>query len=137
MNLIGKFLNREFLIYLFVGGATLLIYMAFIALAVEIFNSDYRVGVSVAYLFAVTFHFFANRTFTFRATNYRLFDQSIRYVAILILNYLITLMMVSFCVGSLGFSPYLGAGFAIVLTVGVGYFASKFWVFRESESLHD
>ena len=137
MNLTTKFLNREFLIYLFVGGATFLIYMAIIALAVEIFNSDYRVGVSVAYLFAVTFHFFTNRTFTFGATNYPLVDQLIRYVAILILNYLITLMIVTYCVRSLGFSPYLGAVFAIVLTVGVGYFASKFWVFRESESLHD
>jgi len=137
MNLTTKFLNREFLIYLFVGGVTFLIYIAIIALAVEIFNSDYRVGVSIAYLFAVTFHFFANRTFTFGATKYRLVDQSIRYVAILILNYLITLMIVSYCVSSLGFSPYLGAVFAIVLTVGVGYFASKFWVFLESESLHD
>ena len=137
MNLIEKLLNREFLIYLYVGGVTFISYMAFIALAVEILNSDYRVGVSVAYLFAVTFHFFANRTVTFRAANYRLVDQSIRYIAILILNYLITLMAVSFCVGSLGFSPYIGAVFAIVLTVGVGYFASKFWVFRESKSLHD
>ena len=137
MNLIEKFLNRKFLIYLSVGGATFIIYMAFIALAVEILNSDYRVGVSVAYLFAVTFHFFANRTFTFRAANLSLVDQSIRYIAILILNYLITLMMVSFCVGNLGFSPYIGAFFAIVLTVGVGYFASNFWVFRENESLHN
>jgi putative flippase GtrA len=137
MNLIEKFLNQELLIYLFVGGATFVIYIATIALTVEIFNSDYRIGVSVAYLFAITFHFFANRKFTFRATNYNLVDQSIRYVVILILNYLITLIVVSFCVGSFGFSPYLGAVFAIVLTVGVGYFASKFWVFRESESLSD
>ena len=137
MNLIGKIFNREFSIYLFVGGVTFLIYMAFITLAVEIFNSDYRVGVSVAYLFAVTFHFFANRTFTFRATNYRLIDQSIRYVVILILNYLITLMVVTFCVATIGLSPYLSAVFAIVLTVGMGYFASKFWVFRDRESLHD
>jgi len=123
--------------YLFVGGATFIIYIASIALAVKIFNSDYRIGVSVAYLIAITFHFCANRMFTFRATNDNLVDQSIRYVVILILNYLITLIVVSFCVGSLGFSPYIGAVFAIVLTVGVGYFASKFWVFSESESLRD
>lgn len=137
MNVIGKFLHREFLTYLFVGGVTFLFYMAFIALAVEILHLDYRVGVSVAYLFAVIFHFFANRTLTFRATNHRLVDQSIRYIGILMLNYLITLLAVSFCVERLNFSPYLSAAFAIVLTVGVGYFASKFWVFRKSESLHD
>jgi len=137
MNVIGKILNREFLTYLFVGGVTFLFYMVFIALAVEILNFDYRVGVSVAYLFAVIFHFFANRTFTFRATNHRLVGQSIRYIGILMLNYLITLIVVSFCVEKMDFSPYLSAVFAIALTVGVGYFTSKFWVFRKSESLHD
>lgn len=137
MNVIDKILSRELLTYLFVGGVTFLIYMASIALIVEIIHFDYRVGVSVAYAIAVIFHFFANRTLTFRANKHRLLDQSIRYIGILMLNYLITLIAVSLCVEWLHFSPYLSAAIAIVLTVGVGYFASKFWVFRKGESLHD
>jgi putative flippase GtrA len=137
MNVTDKFLNREFLTYLFVGGVIFLFYMVFIILAVETFHFDYRLGVSGAYLLAVIFHFFANRTFTFRSVGHRLVDQSIRYIGLLIFNYFITLMVVSFCVEKLSFSPSLSAALAIVFTVGLGYLASKFWVFRKSESLHD
>ena len=137
MSLIGKFLSREFLTYLIVGGLTFLIYFGFIALTVEVLHLDYRVGVSIAYVFAVSFHFFANRMFTFRAADDRLIHQSIRYVGVLLVNYLITMAVVFFCVGRLGLSPYLSAAFAVVVTVGVGYFASKLWVFRRSELLNE
>ena len=137
MNLIAKFLNLELLSYLIVGGATLIIYVASIVLTVEIFNFEYRIGVTVAYLIAIFFHFLGNQRFTFRSPNYNLVVQAIRYVVVLILNYLITLIVVSLCVESLGLSPYLGAIFAVFPTVGVGYFASKFWVFRENESLYE
>lgn len=134
MSLIEKLLSREFLTYLIVGGLTFLIYFGFIALTVEMLHLDYRVGVSIAYVFAVSFHFVANRMVTFRASGDRLILQSIRYAGVLLVNYLITMLVVSFCVGKLSLSPYLGAALAIVVTVGVGYFASKLWVFRKSES---
>jgi len=137
MSLIGKLLSREFLTYLIVGGLTFLIYFGFIALTVEMLQLDYRVGVSIAYVIAVSFHFFANRMFTFRAGSDQLIHQSVRYVGVLLVNYLITMVVVSFLVVRMGLSPYFGAAFAIVVTVGVGYFASKFWVFRKSESLHE
>ena len=137
MSLIDRLLSRELLTYLTVGGLTFLIYFGFIALTLEMLSFDYRVGVSVAYVFAVSFHFFANRMFTFRAAEDRLIHHSIRYVGVLLVNYLITMAVVSFLVGRMGLSPYFGAAFAIVVTVGVGYFASKFWVFRKSESLHE
>ncbi len=135
--MIGKFLSQRFLTYLIVGGLTFLLYFGFITLTVGMFHLDYRVGVSIAYVFAVSFHFLANRMFTFQATHDRLISQSIRYVGVLAVNYLITMIVVTFFVGRLGLTPYLSAAFAIVITVGVGYFASKFWVFRKSESLYE
>jgi len=137
VNVISKLLSREFFIYLTVGGVTFLVYISVAWLAMAVMHSDYRVGVSVGYLFAAILHFLANRTFTFRAGTHHLANQLIRYVGLLILNYLITLMVVSFCVGRLGLSPYLSATLGVVLTVGVGYSASKLWVFRKSELLHD
>ena len=134
MSLIGKFLSREFLTYLIVGGLTFLIYFGFIALTLEILHLDYRVGVSIAYLLAVIFHFIINRKFTFRAYGDLLIPQFIRYAGVVLVNYLITMLVVSFCVVNLSIPPYLGAALALVLTVGVGYLSSKIWVFRKSES---
>ena len=136
MDSIKKIISQEFLTYLVVGGLTALVYFGFIALSVEDFELDYRIGVSIAYVLAVSFHFLANRKFTFRAVNSRLMHQSIRYLGVLMINYLITLGVVSFFVGKLGISTYLSAVISIVVTVGVGYFASKFWVFSR-EFLRD
>lgn len=128
--MVKKIINQEFLTYLVVGGLTAIVYFGFIALSVEIFELDYRVGVTVAYVLAVSFHFLANRKFTFRAVNNQILHQSIRYLGVLMINYLITLGVVYFCVDRFGISTYLSAALSIVITVSVGYFASKVWVFR-------
>ncbi len=135
MRLVRKIINSEFLIYLGIGGLTALVYFVFIALSIEILDFGYRVSVSVAYVLAVSFHFLANRRFTFRVVDNRFIHQWIRYFGVLVINYLITLAVVSFCVDRLGVSTYLSASLAIVVTVGVGYFATKFWVFRNRDIL--
>lgn len=137
MGVFKKIISQEFLTYLVVGGLTALVYFGFMALSIEVFELNYRVGVTVAYVLAVSFHFIANRKFTFRVVDNRLMYQSIRYLGVLMINYLITLGMVSFFVDRLGGSTYLGAALSIAVTVSVGYFASKFWVFRNGELLRD
>lgn len=137
MGFLRKLMNLEFLVYLVVGGLTALIYFGFIALGVEILELDYRIAVSAAYVIAVSFHFLSNRKFTFRVADSRVIRQSIRYMSVLMINYLITISIVSLLVGKHGVSTYLSAAVSIVVTVGIGYLASKFWVFRNKESLRD
>lgn len=137
MGVINKIINQELLTYLFIGGLTALVYFGFMSLSIEVFELDYRVGVTVAYVLAVSFHFFANRKFTFRVVNNQVMHQSIRYLGVLVVNYLITLAVVSFFVDMLGVSTYLSAALSIVVTVSIGYVASKFWVFRNKEFLRD
>ena len=137
MSLSREFISPAFGAYLVVGGITALIYFGLIALSEEFLGLDYRIGVSIAYVVAAMFHFLANRKFTFRVTDYQLIHQGARYLGVLVLNYLITLGVVSVFVDTLGGSTYLGAAFSIVITVGIGYFASKFWVFRKRESCCD
>jgi putative flippase GtrA len=132
-RIIKKIMDPEFVTYLVVGGLTALIYFGIMALSVEVFEFNYRVGVSVAYVLAVTFHFAANRKFTFRVVDKQIIHQSVRYFCVLLINYLITIGAVSFFVGEVGISTYLGASISIVVTVGIGYFASKFWIFRNRE----
>lgn len=136
MAFFRKMLTTEFITYLVVGGLTAVIYFGFIALSIEFFGLDYRIAVTIAYVLAVSFHFLANRKFTFRVVDSRLLHQSIRYLGILGVNYLITLGVVSFLVVRLGVSTYLSAAASIMVTVCIGYVATKFWVFRHKEILH-
>jgi putative flippase GtrA len=48
MGVINKIINQEILIYLLVGGLTALVYFGFLALSIEVFELDYRVGVTIA-----------------------------------------------------------------------------------------
>jgi putative flippase GtrA len=130
-----KIIKSEFFTYLVVGGLTALIYFGLIALGIEVLKIDYRIAVSIAYAFAVSFHFLANRKFTFRVVDNKVIRQSIRYLGVLLINYLITISVVFFLVTKHGASTYLSAAISIIVTVGVGYFASKFWVFHNKESL--
>ena len=137
MGIFRKVIEPQFFRYLVIGGITALVYFGFFALSVEGFQLNYRVGMSIAYVLAVTFHFLANRKFTFYSKDGKLIYQWLRYLAVLIINYLVTLVVISFFVDQLGLSAYLAVMLSILVTVCVGYFASKFWVFRNRESVSD
>ena len=122
---------RTFFFFLLVGGIAAVIYFGLLFSFLEIFRLDYRLGVSIAYITAVSFHFFANRYLTFRANQENTFQQIVRYLPMMVLNYLLTLVIVTVLVELLWVSPYIGGGVAIVVTVGLGFFISKVWVFRK------
>ena len=122
---------RTFFFFLLVGGIAAVIYFGLLFSFLEIFRLDYRLGVSIAYITAVSFHFFANRYLTFRANQENTFQQIVRYLPMMVLNYLLTLVIVTVSVELLWVSPYIGGGVAIVVTVGLGFFISKVWVFRK------
>lgn len=132
-----KILKSELLAYLIIGGLTAFIYFGIIALDVEILELDYRIAVSIAYVIAVSFHFLANRKFTFRVSDSRVVRQFFRYIGVLLINYLITISIVSLSVDRLGVSPYEGVAASIAVTVVVGYIVTKFWVFRNKGALRD
>jgi putative flippase GtrA len=137
MSILSKILNQQLLTYLLVGGLTALVYFGFMALCIEVLKLDYHVGVTVAYVLAVSFHFLANRKFTFRVLDKRFIHQSIRYLGVLLINYLITLGVVSFLVDKFGVSTYSSAALSIVITVSIGYVFAKYWVFSSEEYLRD
>ena len=122
---------RTFFWFLLIGGITAAIYFALLTVFLEILRFDYRAGVSIAYIVAVSFHFFGNRQLTFRANHENLLQQVVRYLPMVALNYLLTVVIVTVSVEILGLSPYVGAAVGIVATTGLGFFISKAWVFRK------
>lgn len=122
---------KTFFLFLLVGGITAVIYFGLLSVFLDILRFDYRVCVSISYIAAVSFHFFANRQLTFRSNNENYFRQIVRYLSMVALNSLLTVMIVVVSVEMFGFSPYIGAIVSIVATTGLCFFISKVWVFRK------
>ena len=126
-------LNRtSMLLFVIVGTSTAAIYFLTFGLLWNMLAINYRIGVSVAYILSTTFHFFANRHFTFKGQNIKLAHQLPKYLAMVVINYVVTLLIVSFVVEFLQFTPYLGICAAVSVTLVMTYLLSYFWVFGSS-----
>jgi putative flippase GtrA len=93
-------------------------------------NLDYRISVSLAYAVTVVCHFLLHRLFTFEAAEQQIVHNASKYVAMLGLNYAITLSMAWFVVEILALSPYLGVVASTAATACTSFFVMKYFVFR-------
>jgi putative flippase GtrA len=128
---------RSLASFLLVGGVTAGLYFGLLALFLEVIGLDYKLGVSAAYLLAISFHFFSNRHLTFRSGHARIVPQVVRYLIVAFVNYLLTLGVVFVVVDRLRSSAYVGVMASILLTLVFGYAGSKIWVFRHREQSHE
>lgn len=125
---------RSFTIFLLAGGLTALLYIGSLIFFLEILTLNYHVGVSIAYLMAISFHFTMSRWATFRAHDYNFIPQMIRYLAFAGFNYLLTLAVAWLCVEILRTTPYIGVVVAAIVTTGMGFIISKNWIFEKASS---
>jgi putative flippase GtrA len=130
-SLIGPHLYR----YLFVGLVVFVLYFSLINLFVDQLAISYSIGITIAYSISVTCHFFLNKKFTFTKSGGAIRHQVLRYVAILFLNYGVTMCVVTLFVEHFHFSPYFAACVGIITTTAIGFFASKYWIFVERKSI--
>lgn len=120
---------RTLFIFLIVGALTALIYFTSFAFLWNLNHINYKIAVSISYTLAVVFQFTANFKFTFESDNCCLFKKIMRYLAVILINYFITLGVVHVAVENLLLSPYIGIVFSVGITVVVGYLLARFWIF--------
>ena len=108
------------------------LYFSLIYFFVDLLKFHYSVGITCAYAMAVAIHFLLNRSFTFSASKGPVLAQLLKYLVLLVINYITTILTVSLFVEVLISSAYLGACVGIVLTTLSGYIASKYWIFTDT-----
>lgn len=123
---------HQFVRYLGVGGSTAILFFVILFVAVEVLQFGHLLAVSVSFVCSTSFHFLANKTFTFKSRDANVLREVTRYLCVALLNYAITLIVVYLVVDLARQSTYLGAALAIAATVGLGYGMTKFWVFRHT-----
>jgi putative flippase GtrA len=116
-----------------VGVITAIIHFSVMWLASSFLKIDYILAVSASYFLSTIFHYSVNRYFTFSAHNRNDHWQFARYMVLWIINYIITIIVVSTTVEYFGLSAYLGVCAGVVITVFPGYFLSRYWVFNTKD----
>ena len=122
---------RTFSFFAFFGIATAAVNFAFLALCLEILGVEYRIAVSSSYIIGVLFHFSMNKMITFNQNTLSgTRQQFFRYIVLVAINYVITLLIVMLAVEVFGLLPYHGVLLSMGATVITGYIISRSWVFK-------
>lgn len=123
--------KKFFLTFLMTGGMTALIYFSVFALLWNVLHLNHIIAVSAGYLSGTTFHFFANKTFTFKAKDPQVLLPMFKYLILILINYIITLIIVQITLLFIP-SPYVGILFSTGATVITGYLLFKYWIFKNT-----
>jgi putative flippase GtrA len=123
--------EQRFLKFGLVGAATAAIYFLVLAFHLEGLGADYNLAVSIAYIVSVVFQFIANKHFTFKSETTNVPLQLAKYLVLLLINYLVTILVVRFVVENLGLTAYHGVLASVPLIMVVGYLLSKPWIFKK------
>lgn len=122
---------KKVLKYLIVGGSAFVIYYFFLWALFDFLNLNYSYAVTFSYLISSTFHFFANKKFTFKAKNEEYIRQLFFYIVVAIINYIIQLETIKILYGNFDLNLYISAFIGILLTILVGFTLLNNWVFKE------
>lgn len=121
---------QSFFWFAAIGTFTGAVYFISLFFLMEAFAVDYRLAVSIAYILALSCHFFANRQITFRGNGGAVHVHLMRYSVMIALNYLTTMAIVIGMVNLFLVSAYAGAAVAIAFNMISNYSLSKHWIFR-------
>lgn len=120
-----KLLNK----YLWIGGATTACYFFLFYLFWDLLKLPKFIAVSLAYGAFLLLNFSAHRRYTFLAHDGCAKRQSRRYLTMVCISYLLTLLIVYVVSEVLTFSAISGVISACILTTLLGFVVSKKWVY--------
>ena len=128
-------LGHQATAFLLVGVASYLVDISLLYLCHGQAHLALWLATSIAYFCGLLANFGLNRVLTFRSST-PLHYQLMRYVVLLVLNYLVTLVMVTGLTAA--GSPYLASKtICVALLAIVNFFAYRHWVFADTGSIAD
>ncbi len=123
--------KKSILFFIAVGTVSAIVNLGSFGLLWKCGGVNYQLAVSVAYLLSVIVHFAANRRIAFEGHHTHFVRQMPRYLTMIFINYLITLVVTHSVVEWLSWTPYLGIVLSIGITINTSYFMLRYWVFPQ------
>ncbi|HWX51690.1 MAG TPA: GtrA family protein [Solirubrobacteraceae bacterium] len=119
-----------------VGGIGFAVNLAVYALGVHVIGLDYRVAAVVAWLVAVMNNFILNRHWTFDARDGRMHFQAMRFLAVSLVAFGVSLLLLTLFVEVAGIAKVPAQALAVATSMPLNFLGNKLWSFRsEPETL--
>jgi putative flippase GtrA len=119
-----------------VGGIGFAVNLGVYALGVHAVGLDYRVAAVVAWLVAVMNNFILNRHWTFDARDGRMHFQAIRFLAVSLVAFGVSLLLLTLFVEVAGIAKVPAQALAVATSMPLNFLGNKLWSFRsEPETL--
>ena len=125
------FSNVEFIRYVFIGAVTSALYFGFSYFLIRVLSIDYQLAASLSYIIAVGFHFFANLRFTFNCEKKDLYIHAKRYIAMMLINYIVVFSILTFLVETMQVEGYIASAISMFVLIFLGFVLSKLWVYSK------
>jgi len=119
-----------------VGGVGFAVNLAVYALCVHVVGLDYHVAAVAAWLVAVMNNFILNRHWTFDASDGRVHFQAMRFLAVSLVAFGVSLLLLTLFVEAAGIAKVPAQALAVATSMPLNFLGNKLWSFRsEAEML--
>ena len=113
-----------------VGAVGFIVNLAVYALFVHPIGVDYHVAAVAAWIVAVLNNFVLNRHWTFDARDGRARFQALRFVAVSLVAFVFSLLLLTLLVESGGLAKVPAQAIAVVASTPLNFLGNKLWSFR-------
>jgi putative flippase GtrA len=113
-----------------VGGIGFVVNLGVYTLCVHGLGIDYRVAAVIAWVVAVMNNFVLNRHWTFDAGDGRAGFQAVRFVAVSLLAFGFSLLMLTLLVEAVGVAKVPAQALAVAASMPLNFLGNKLWSFR-------
>lgn len=116
--------------FLVVGGLTAIIFFFTDYVSTSVLGLLNEFSITLAFLASTLFQFFLNLKFSFVITPTKTPSKFIKYLFLVLMNYLITLFVVSILTFYFDISRNIALLCSLIFTVTTGFIVSRFWVYK-------
>ena len=121
--------GKRFTRYTLVGIANTVLYVSLLWFFIRWDQFPLTLSVGMAFGLALSFHYLANKYFTFESRS-RSLAELVRYFLMASVNYLISLLIVWLCMDKIATSALVASVTSAMVVMIIGYAVSFLWVFR-------
>ncbi len=116
------------IIFLFIGVTSAIIDVGSLYILKKFFSLGDIIAISIAFLLGLIFNYICNTYLTFKSRISK--ERFIRYLILVIINYLITLFLINILIELFTVNIILAKIISLPIIVVISYSVSKSWVYK-------
>lgn len=124
---------RKQITFLIIGGFVAIIDPFILFTLNKVFDFSLNSSVSVAYFIGLLFHFILNNRFSFKNSELNIKTKIIRYLIVVLINYLLNLLIINTCIKVFHFHLLAAKYTAVLICMAISYLGMNKFVFKNNK----